>query len=180
MMQKMGYFNRILFIFIVLIFSIQQGYAFYPTDWKTVYEAPNIAQANASFTGMIISGRDSSIGNGYSYVELDRESVNIHNDSIYYAIKYGYSKNNEYGDYVSIIQSKNNKAGIVKTYTLGEYNIIMQNHLENLHPAYEAKEAKNLKEIDSNSFIYNANELAKKAVELKKRKRVLFNGLYEL
>ena len=162
----MHYSKKIILILILLFFTvIQQALAFYHTKWVDVYENNRLAPK------------------GVSSVRIDADSVNIHNDSIYYAISYSYiDKNTGYPKgYVSIIQSKGNKAGIVETYNYQKYDEIMQDHINNLHPAYAAKEAKTLKIIEGNSFIYQADLLAKKFVEVKKSKPSsmdLYNGLY--
>ena len=115
------------------------------------------------------------------YVLLDADSVNIHNNSIYYAVKRIYKENaRDIGEYL-VIQCKGNKAGIVKYDYFTYYLDIMMGYSDKPHPAYTAEEAKEFKEIDKSSFLYKANKKAKEIVEIKKTKpesMYLENGLY--
>ena len=117
------------------------------------------------------------------YVLLDADSVNIHNGSVYYAIEQIYKGCVKDLGEIYIIQSKNNKIGIVEQGYATSYLDIMNGYVDKPHPAYIAKEAKELKEIDKSSFLYRANKKAYEIVEIKKKNpesMYLKNGLYSI
>lgn len=163
----MIYFKNTIIVITVLLLTIQTTFAFYHTKWEDVCD--NLSNSPKACHG-----------EGITQVKIDLDSVNIHNDSIYYAI--GYCKDPG-GCKVAIIQYKNGKAGIIKTYGSYEYeHTYMQRHTEYSHPAYTLQEAANFKEINKDSFIYETLNLAKMAIEVKKAKPSywgLVNRLYE-
>lgn len=160
----MTYFKKISMVVLLLLISTQFSFAFYSTEWKDVY---NFIYEPKKY------------GSDVNQVFIDLDSVNIHNDSIYFAVKYVTNTN---GGVVAIMQSKNNKVGTVETYTSSKYETIMSDHISYPHPAYTAGEAKEFKTLDNpEAFMYKANEYAKTAIEIKKIKPYsshLSNGLY--
>ena len=89
-------------------------------------------------------------------VLVDKKSVHVYENSLYYAVKY--AKPN-FKCYVAIIKSQNGKAGVITRYSSDEtiyYDRLMQNcsygNLNKTHPAYSHKSVP-MKDIDKNSFI---------------------------
>lgn len=89
--------------------------------------------------------------NGNKEIYIDADSVNYHNNSLYYSVKY--FDNNLRADIVAIIQNKEDKAGVVSTCKLYEYQ---QNFINALTP----KIAPELKPLNTNSLLFNANARA--------------------
>ncbi len=89
--------------------------------------------------------------NGNKEIYIDTDSVNYHNDSLYYSVKY--FDNNLRADVVAIIQNKEGNAGVVSTCKLYEYQ---QNFINALTP----KIAPELKPLNTNSLLFNANARA--------------------
>ncbi len=81
-------------------------------------------------------------------VALDKDSINYHNDSLYYNIKYIDSPATTKFKYVTI-QSKNTAAGIVQACSENNYKTCLN--------AFTPKVATNLKTISKDSIIYQAN-----------------------
>lgn len=117
------------------------------------------------------------------YVALDAESVNIHNNSVYYAVKSIYADNARDIGTIYIIQNKGGKIGIVLQDYFTVYLDIMHGYVDKPHPAYAAKNAKEFTEIDKKSPFYKANKKALEIVEIKKSNpdsMHLKNGLYKV
>ena len=93
-------------------------------------------------------------------ISIDRDSINRHNDSLYYAFKYHRAHSSLDIDLcrVVIIQSKKYAAGIVQVYECKKYDKIQYDSENNPHPAYTAKEASKLKELDKDSLIYQVDK----------------------
>ena len=117
------------------------------------------------------------------YVALDAESVNIHNNSVYYAVKSIYADNARDIGTIYIIQNKDGKIGIVLQAYFTFYLDIMNGYVDKPHPAYVAKKAKEFMEIDKKSPFYKANKKALEILEIKKNNpnsMHLKNGLYKV
>jgi len=93
---------------------------------------------------------------------IDTDSVNSHNNSTYYNVKYYDNKSKVY--VVATIQSKNNFAGVVSTCKFNDY---AKN--KNLANSLTDKEVStiNMHDIQLSSLLYNANEMAKRALYIK-------------
>lgn len=89
--------------------------------------------------------------NGDKEIYIDRDSVNWHNDSLYYSVEYYDNKKETY--IVAIIQNKNNKVGVVSSCTDIEYE---QNSINALTP----KVAASFKPLNTSSLLFNANATA--------------------
>ena len=132
----MIYFRQILIMVFLLIPC--STLAFYPVAWEKVKSDEQ-------------------------YIAVDMPSINTHNDSIYYALKYCKDESDSDIDScrVVIIQSKDNYAGVVQTYEKKEYEDILTRSTKDSHPAYIAEGAKTLKEIDASSTIFRADKHVK-------------------
>lgn len=115
-----------LFVFLSII-TLQMTHAAYLSEWKNM---------------------PSEKGN----VRLDVKSINIQNDSLHYAVYYFDVNNNE--EVVAIIESKGDKAGIIKTYKYADYAKM------NEHPAFSNEKATNLIEVKEGSLLYLPNKYA--------------------
>lgn len=93
---------------------------------------------------------------------IDTDSVNSHNDSTYYNVKY-YDKNSKVY-VVATIQSKDNFAGVVATCKYNDYakNKSLANPLTD-----KVASSINMHDIQLSSRLYNANEMAKRALYIK-------------
>ena len=91
--------------------------------------------------------------NGDKEIYIDTDSVNYHNDSLYYSVKY--FDNNLRADVVAIIQNKEGNAGVVSTCKFNEYQ---QN--KSLANSMTPKIAPELKPLNTNSLLFNANARA--------------------
>lgn len=91
--------------------------------------------------------------NGNKRILLDTDSVNSHNDSIYYNVRY--YDNNAGQDIIATIQSKDDKAGIVSTCKFSQYN-----SNKNLANSLTPKVATNFKTLNTTSLLFNANATA--------------------
>ncbi len=131
MKLKMSY-SKILSILICII-TCNSAMAFYSKNWV---ELP-------------VTNKD------IKQLFIDTESINEHNNSLYYAIQY---YKNAGGGTVAIVQSKGTKAGIVETYTPYDYNEILAK--EQSYPPYTPKTATKFNEITQNSLLYIPNEKA--------------------
>lgn len=89
----------------------------------------------------------------YSNVYIDIDSVNIHNDSLYYNIRY------KDKDIIKTIESKNNLFGIVDVCDYKDY---LSN--TNLCNPFTPKIAKDYEKIKIATALFNANEIAKQTV----------------
>lgn len=89
--------------------------------------------------------------NGDKEIYIDRDSVNWHNNSLYYSVKYYNQQKKTY--IVSIIQNKDNKTGIVSSCTDFQYN---QNFINALTP----KVATSFNPLNTSSLLFNANARA--------------------
>lgn len=123
-MQKMFYSK--LFILLLIISSFSS--VCYAESWKVVFDGLN-----------------------KTYIDVD--SINYHNESLYYNVTYFDPKTNEY--IVSTVQSKNDTAGIVATCKYSEYT-----SNKDFAKALTPKTATNFKHIYTNSLLYNANSEA--------------------
>ncbi len=163
----MIYFKRFCIVTFLVFLFVQAAQAFYSTNWIEV-------------CGPQYSGSDTkACKEGINQVLIDADSVNIHNDSVYYAIEY-YTMTN--GGVVAILQSKNGKVGIVETFSNSRYEQIIQNSVENEHPVYAAGNAKNLKELSKESFMSDVDITAHEIVTIKRFNPYsmhLHNGLYD-
>ncbi len=90
--------------------------------------------------------------NDIKKLSLDLASVNEHNDSLYYTVRY---YKNEGGGLVAIVQSKGTKAGIVKSYSEYDYNEHLAKEIS--YPALTPLVAKQFNELTPNSLLYRAN-----------------------
>ena len=143
-------YSKILLLGILLICS-QPVFAFYLTRWEHI----PIGNPDENYEEKLeytTDYREYSKILSANTVDLDTESINEHNNSIYYAIRY----NTPRGSVVAIIQSKGSKAGVVKTYT--NYDEIMQKAYT--YPPYTPEIAKTFKDITPDSKIYYANIVA--------------------
>ena len=145
----MIYFKKRLLLLILSIVFIPSAMAFYPTGWRDI----------CSRNGDVPVCKDPKI-NQFS---VDLSSVNKHNDSIYYAVRYFTNTN---GGTVSIIQYKNGKIGMVDTFENPAYEDIMQNNIKYKHPAKTEKQAKVFKDLRKDSLIYKANLYALEVIRL--------------
>ena len=98
--------------------------------------------------------------NGDKEIYIDRDSVNWHNDSLYYSVKHYNEKKGIY--IVSIIQNKDNKTGIVSSCTDFQYN---QNFINALTP----KVATLFNPLNTSSLLFNANS---RAIEINRDKQL--------
>lgn len=98
--------------------------------------------------------------NGDKEIYIDRDSVNWHNDSLYYSIKYYDKKVGKY--IIAIIQNKDNKTGIVSSCTDFQYN---QNFINALTP----KVATSFTPLNTSSLLFNANS---RAIEINRDKQL--------
>lgn len=133
----MTYF-RIVTLLLIIFFSFNQNV--YAYNWHEICGwitgCPNKCPPNKQ---------------GIIQLDIDKESINVYGDSIYYAL--GIQK--ESGEpKVVIIQIKGNKAGVSKTYRWSDYEHESQKYGKG---AYERIPAQNLKEVSQDSFIYKAN-----------------------
>ena len=85
-------------------------------------------------------------------LSLDLASVNEHNNSLYYAVRY---YKNEGGGLVVIVQSKGTQAGIVKSYSEYDYNEHLTKEIS--YPALTPAVAKQFNELTPSSLLYRAN-----------------------
>lgn len=86
-------------------------------------------------------------------VFLDRDSLTINNESLYYNIRYYDKKQKD--EFVVTIQSVNDTAGRVSSCRFSDYKWD-----KSLAKINVKKKSKSLEHIDSNSFLYNANLVA--------------------
>ena len=99
------------------------------------------------------------IGINNKKVFIDTDSVNCHNGSIYYNVKY----EDPNGELVVVtIQSRNEKVGIVAIYKNSEY---IKN--KPIADTLTTKEAANFQSINEKSLLYNANTKAKNIISSK-------------
>ena len=133
----MIYLRQCLLLIMLLLLTCQ-AFAFYHEEWHTL-------------------NTDSQ------YAAVDKYSINKHNNSVYYAVKYCKQTSEKDIDncLVFIVQNKDNKVGIVHTYKYKEYADILIQSTKNSHPAYVAVEAESLKELDKNKILYSADEYVK-------------------
>lgn len=103
---------------------------------------------------------DATIRNKEIYIDTD--SVNSHNDSTYYNVKY-YDKNSKVY-VVATIQNRGNYAGVVSTCKFTDYlkNKNLANPLTN-----KGVLSIYMHDIQISSLLYNANEMAKRALYIK-------------
>ena len=158
----MIYFKHIFLLFVLSMTFSGYAYAFYSDSWKDI--------CSNAYDDMQPC-KDPKI-NQFS---IDLQSVNQHNNSIYYAIRYFTNTNN---GTVSIIQYKDGKIGMVSAYDSWDYDKIMQDHIHNEHPARTNKQAKEFKEIRKESLIYQANLLALGVIKLQKEESRDLDLLY--
>ena len=124
----MNYFKLLISIVVVLLFS-QTCYA---EHWYTL---------NAE---------------SRRYIAIDLDSINYHNNSLYYNVHYIVKATDSRGQY-STIQSKGNKAGIVKTCKPENYKTCLNASTE--------KVATDFKTLTETSLLYKANLAAQKVYE---------------
>ena len=96
--------------------------------------------------------KNASIGNKQIYIDTD--SINSHNDSIYYNVKYYSQKAG--ADAISTVQSKGDKAGIISTCKYSDYQ-----KNKSLANPLTTSTLSMLNDISGKSLLYNANEIAK-------------------
>ncbi len=125
-------FKKLILTFTFLLLFGIPTFAFYPMRWVK------------------IPVDNENIQNLY----LDIESVNKHNNSLYYVV----SVEKDKSTIVAVIQSIGNKAGIVKTYTYSQYKEILYN--QTYYPASTKDTAREMKDITTDSLLYNANQKA--------------------
>lgn len=123
-MQKMFYSK--LFILFLIISSFSS--VCYAENWKVVFDGLN-----------------------KTYIDVD--SINYHNESLYFNVTYLDPKTHEY--IVSTVQSKDDTAGIVATCKYSEYT-----SNKDFAKALTPKTATNFKHIYTNSLLHNANSVA--------------------
>lgn len=101
--------------------------------------------------------------NGLKIIYIDTDSVNFHNNSIYYNVKYYDEKIGE--DIIATIQSKDNKAGIVSSCRYSAYK-----NNKTLINALTPKVATTFKPLNYSSLLFNANVEAKNIYKNSKNK----------
>ncbi|MCM1265946.1 MAG: TonB C-terminal domain-containing protein [Candidatus Gastranaerophilales bacterium] len=148
-------YSKIFLATALLFFSSQSTFAFYPQQWVLVPKGGQHVKVQP--TGHMTPLGEYAELQTANNIRLDIESINEHNNSLYYAVEYSDSTK---GLMVAIIQSKGNKAGVVKSYTSIEYGRIMTDHISNPYPPRMKQTAQNFKEITPSSMIYNANKVA--------------------
>ncbi len=134
----MHYFKYFLAIFILILNTNLKANAIDPI-WKD------------------ICGADTNISceKGIKRVSVDRKYITFQNNSIYYAVRYS-NMNNELR--ILLLQYKNGKVGIVKSYNENTYEGTGYSSI------YNVKEASIFKNIDINSTIHKVNSFVLDAV----------------
>ncbi len=93
------------------------------------------------------------VDNNGKKIFLDRDSINFHNDSIYYNVRYYEEKVKD--DLVVTIQSAGSMAGVVSTCKFSDYK-----RKKSIANTNTNKEASSMKYLNSSSLLYNADLIA--------------------
>lgn len=119
----MRYFKYLIF-FLILILCSQNCYA---ENWKMIKH------------------------NGTEYIFLDMDSINYHNNSLYYNVRYIIHKTDSNGNFVTV-QSKGNVAGIIQVCQRENYKTCAN--------PYTQKVATKFNTVTEDSLLYEANKIA--------------------